>query len=138
MVLIKYHVKSSLQAIFLIKFIKKLRDDQSKYTLQSSLSNNRLQFQYGHLKLLSFWHIFFYYGRISIFALIFFTYLPESKIQKTLLSIQANSFINSLVRIQFYMSQALGKWVSLQTGISFVHVTQRYKLQHIYVYLSRC
>jgi len=48
----------------------------------------------------------------AVFVLIFFTYLPKSQIFYLFKQI-LSSF--SLVRIQFYMSLALGKWVSTKT-----------------------
>ena len=52
------------------------------------------------------------YSIITVYGLIFSTYLPESQIMKKFLFIQTNSFIIFTCPIQFYLSWASGKWVS--------------------------
>ena len=67
----------------------------------------------------------------AVFVLIFFTYLPKSQIiylfKQILLSF-------SLVRIQFYMSLASGKWVSAKTFMTALlcigHKNSRQVLSH--------
>jgi hypothetical protein len=51
---------------------------------------------------------------ISIFAVIFFTYLPESQIKKNN-SIYSNKFFHN-----FHLSRASGKWFNVKTALVFL------------------
>ena len=55
------------------------------------------------------------YDVSSVFALMFFSYLPKSQIYKELYLFKQIISWFSLVRIQFYLFWASGKWVSAKT-----------------------
>ena len=56
--------------------------------------------------------------RRAVFALILFTYLPESQIYKKFLFIQTNSFIIFTCLNPVLLFWASGKWASTKTGIA--------------------
>ena len=59
----------------------------------------------------------------TVFVLIYFTYLPKSQNQKMFYLFKQILSIFSLVRIQFYLSRASGKWVSTKSE-SVIHKCQ--------------